>query len=163
MKGGNVKKKKSKGLLSIIAVAAVFVLLSGGCSPKEADVLDTGDFPDPPADQRHEILPIYMAWDGAGGETWEYEFSAEGVIEEGSSPNPPGGMYEDEDGMTIVLDEDPPGGRTIWFQGVSPGDVVVTFTTVDENGKVVDIQKYTIRVYEDMNLALLHSEQESFR
>jgi hypothetical protein len=99
-----------------------------------------------------------MAWDGAGGETWEYAFSAD-IIAEGSEPPPP----PEEEGIIVAPLFEAPGGRKIWFQGLSPGDVVVTFTTKNSKGKVVEIEQYAIRIYEDLKLAVLHKEDSSFR
>jgi len=129
-----------------------------GCGSPAVGTADLDDYPDAPDDQRHERLSIYMAWDGGGGETWDYELSVENVISE-SSPPP---VEEEEDGLILVFDE-LPGGRTLWFEGVTPGDVVLTFTTKNNSGEVVDIQKYVIRVYDDLRLATLHTESNNFR
>ncbi|GHU61433.1 hypothetical protein AGMMS49983_01140 [Clostridia bacterium] len=148
----------------IIALIFALVMCTGllaGCGSPKVASLNPGDYPDPPADERYDVLPVYMAWDGGSGETWAYEFSVDGLLEEGSRPPEPE-PAEDED-FLVVPEDDPPGGRTIWFQGVSPGDVVITFTTKSDKGKVVDIQQYAIRVYEDRSLALLQSEQHDFR
>ncbi|MDL2237299.1 hypothetical protein LJC56_05660 [Christensenellaceae bacterium OttesenSCG-928-K19] len=149
-------KTRAKVIITIVAVLALAAL--AGCGTPKIDVLNPGEYDNPPGDEWADALPIYMAWDGAGGESWEYEFSAEGVVEEGGAPAPP----ESEDG--IVLEEyDPPGGRTVWFYGVSPGDVTITFTTENSNGKVVDIQQYAVRVNDEMQLALLHQQNDNFR
>jgi len=124
------------------------------------EALDPGDYEDVPEDRRLEVLSIYMAWDGAGGETWIYELSAENVVGECGPPPKP---EPAPDGMEIFLDDELPGGRTLWFKGVSPGDVVIAFTTKNEKGKVVDIQQYAVRVYDDLRLALLHAEHNSYR
>jgi len=94
-----------------------------------------------------------MAWNGAGGETWEYTTSAEGVIEEcGPSPKP---APNDDDDMVVFEEDELPGGVTLWFSGAAPGDVDITFTTKNADGKTVYIQKYTIRVFDDLRLAEL--------
>jgi hypothetical protein len=121
------------------------------------------DYPDPPEDQRDETFNVYMAWDGAGGETWDYAFSVDGILEECDQPLPepePGS----EDGDEIVIYEDtPPGGLMVWFRGVSPGDVVVTFTTYDANEEVVAIQQYTVRVFDDLKVAQLDEVIDDYR
>ena len=124
------------------------------------EALKPGDYEDVPEDKRLEALSIYMAWNGAGGETWICEFNTENVVEEcGPPPKPepvPGGME-------IFLDDELPGGRTLWFKGVSQGDVVIAFTTKNEKEKIVDIQQYAVRVYDDLRLALLRAEHNSYR
>jgi hypothetical protein len=172
----NISSSKS---LALIISLFLGMLLFGCDSPydtqTEADESDLSaqvaapnlaDYPDPPEDQWSEALPIYIEWDGAGGETWDYTFSVAGIVEEGSQPPPkPDGVYEDEDGF-LVLDEeefDLPGGRSIWLKGAAPGDVVITFTTENENGEIVYIRQYTIRVDEGLRLALLHEEHDNFR
>jgi len=110
----------------------------------------TDDHPDPPEDQRVESLSIYIAWDG-GSQTWEMAFSEEGVIEECGPPPPP----EDGEDEINFYDDELPGGRTIWFRGVRPGDVKLLFTIVNEDGIVGHAQQYAIRVFDDLTLALL--------
>ena len=141
-----------------LLVGLVPFLSLTGCGASMVKALNLADYPDPPEDQRYELLSIYVAWNGAGGETWTYEVSADDVIEEGSPPPQP-----EDDEFNIYIDEELPGGRTIWFKGVSPGAVELTFTTKDDSGKVVAIQQYAIRVYEDLRLALLHEEYNNFR
>ena len=124
----------------------------------ENDTLNPGDYPDPPENQILEFLSIYIAWNGPGGETWDYEYSAGGIVEECGKPAQP-----EEDDELLFIEDELPGGRTLWFKGVSPGDVVLTFTTQSDSGETVDIQQYAIRVFDDLRLGLLHTEHESFR
>ena len=124
------------------------------------EALNPDDYEDTPEDKRLDVLPIYMAWNGAGGETWTYGLSAENAVEEcGPPPKPKPTPGEIE----IFMEYDPPGGRTLWFKGVSQGDVVIAFPTKNEKGKVVDIQQYAVRVYDDLRLALLRAEHNSYR
>ena len=147
--------KASKILRIVTIVMLAFVLLVGCVSPK-VKALNPGDYPEPPESQRYEVLPIYVAWNGVGSETWTYETNMAYIIREGSKPPQP---IEGD----VIIEDELPGGRTIWFLGISPGDVVVTFTIQDNTGKVVDIRQYAIRVYENLQLALLHYEYNSFR
>jgi len=149
---------KAKIKLVILATMIPLFALPMGCGSPAASTADLDDYPDTPDDQRHERLSIYVAWDGGSGETWDYELSVENVIAE-SSPPP---SVEAEDGV-IFVDDELPGGITLWFEGVTPGDVALTFTTKSDAGEVVDIQKYVIRVYDDLRLAILHTESNSFR
>ena len=150
---------------TIVMILSLIIITITGCGNTNIETIAPDNYPDSPENERHESLSIYMAWDGAGGETWDYELSVTGIIEEGGQPpSAPDGVYEDEDGfLTLDADFDPPGGRSIWFKGVRPGDVVVTFTIINDQEKIVDIQQYTIRVYDDLRLSLLHSESESYR
>jgi hypothetical protein len=161
-RSGRLNMKKN---IKIMLIAASILLLTGCGSPK-VQTLNPGDYPDVSEDKRSEALPIYIEWNGAGGETWEYAFSVDDIIEEGSEPiQQQEEEAEGDDGipLDVPLDYNPPGGRTIWFQGLSPGDVVVTFTTENSKGKVVEIEQYAIRVYDDLKLAILHEEDNSFR
>ena len=126
------------------------------------EMRDFSAYPDPPENQRVEYLSIYMAWDGAGGEYWDYEVSAEGIIEE-SGPPPAPEKIEGDDGIDILVEDELPGGRTLWFVGVSPGDTALTFITRNEGGETVAIQMHIIRVYEDLKIALLHEESSNNR
>jgi hypothetical protein len=153
-------KVRTKAGFAIIAMLTLVAFT--GCSAPQVKALNPGDYADPAEEERAEALPVYIAWDSMGGETWEYTFSVDGVIEEGNEPASPD-PYVDEDGMTVIEEIDAPGGRSVWFYGVSPGDVVVTFTTEDSQGKVVDIQQYAIRVYDNLQLALLHYQYDDFR
>ena len=129
---------------------------------KNVKVLNPADYPDSPDAQRVLVLSIYVAWNGAGGETWAFETSVNGIIEESSAP-PSRKPEQDEDGFIIIEDVLLPGGRDIWFKGTKPGDVVLTIITKSNKGKIVDIQQHAIRVYQDLKLSLLHTETESFR
>ena len=148
-----------KKRLCIVTIILSALLIFAGCSSSAPMVnpLVPSDYPDPPASERLIAQPIYMAWDGINGESWSYEFSKDGIIEECSEPT-----YDPEDENAIEMEE-LPGGRYVWFQGVSPGDVVVTFTTKNAKGKVVSIQQTAFRVFDDLTIALLHSENENFR
>ena len=130
--------------------------LLAGCSASHLAPLNPSDYPNPPQAQRYEALPVYIAWNGLGGESWTYAFSAEDIVKEGSRPRQP----QEEN---VITEDDPPGGRSVWFQGVSPGDTVITFTIRNARGQVKDILQYAIRVYEDLKLALLHAESKHFR
>lgn len=145
-----------------VAITTLALVVFVGCTKPQAEALNPSDYPDPPMEEHVDALPLYIAWDGAGGESWEYKCSPEGIIEEDNEPPRPE-PSADEDGMTIIEEMDPPGGRTVWFYGTAPGDVVIKFTTQNNKGQVVDIQQYAIRVYDDLKLVLLHMEQENFR
>ena len=149
---------KLKTKLAIMAAMIPLFALPMGCGSPAGSAVDADDYPDIPSDQRHERISIYMAWDGGGGETWDYDLSAENVISE-SSPPPP---VDTGDGI-MVFEDELPGGITLWYEGAAPGDVVLTFTTRSSTGEVVGVQKYVIRVYDDLRLAILHSESDSFR
>ena len=143
--------------LVVFTVLIPLLMSPAGCSPPAATPTEPDAYPDAPEDQRHERLSIYIAWDGFN-ETWDYEVSAESVISESGPPS----REEAEDGI-VFEDIELPGGRTLWFKGLSPGDVVLTFTIKTYEGEAVDIQRYTIRVYDDLRLAILHSESTSLR
>jgi hypothetical protein len=51
----------------------------------------------------------------------------------------------------------------LWFRGVAPGDVVATFTTYDANEEVVAIKQFTLRVFDDLKVALLDDEFADYR
>ena len=154
-----IKKVLHLGL--IISILSV-MLLTGCGSSDDIKALDPTDYKDPPEDQWKEVLSIYIAWDGAGGEVWEYEMSEKGIVEECGPPAKPA-AEEEEDLLTIDEGDDPPGGRSVYFRGLSPGDVVITFTTENDSGEVVDVQQYAIRVFDDLRLALLHEERTNLR
>ena len=137
------------------------------------EALVPGDYPDPPAEERYASLPIQMDWNMGGGESWDYEFSVDGIIEEGKVDPSPG---QEAAEPLAEWSYDIEGGRLVWFHGLAPGDVVVTFTTtskpmeVDKKGnyiegeeRVVDIMQCAFRVFDDLTIALLHKERESFR
>ena len=128
-----------------------------GCRSPKVTAINPAGYPNTPQDKRHEALSIYLAWDGGSGETWKYAFSADGVIEQTGKPSQP-----EQEGI-IMADDELPGGLTMWFRGLSPGDVVVVFTTKDNRGKTVAIHQYAVRVYDDLRLSLLHEEFKNFR
>jgi hypothetical protein len=149
-----------KKLMIVLAVTQVFLLLAG-CNSPTVTTLNPERYPDPPEEERYEALPIYIAWDMMGGETWTYEISPDGILEEGSQPPK---QPEPETGEEILdEDYDPPGGRSVWFVGVSPGDAVVMFTTKSDKDEVVNIRQCAVRVYDDLTLALLHDEVDNSR
>jgi hypothetical protein len=149
--------------IAVFAIMAMLALVAfTGCGVPKVEALNPGDYADPAQEEWVDALPIYIAWDAMGGETWEYEFSVDGVIEEGSQPALPEPNV-DEDGMTVIEEFDAPGGRSVWFYGVSPGDVVVTFTTKSSGGKVVGIQQSAVRVHDDLKLAYLEYQYDDFR
>jgi hypothetical protein len=117
------------------------------------------DYSDSPEERWREVLPIYAAWNGFD-EHCTFHFDKQGIIEEGNPPPRP----QATDGETVLLpEEDPPGGRTFWFRGLSPGDAVITFTTKKHSGKVVYVRQYAIRVHPGLRLDLLHEEHTDFR
>ena len=128
-----------------------------GCRSPKVTAINPSDYPNVPQEKRQEALSIYVAWDGGGGETWKHAFSADGIIVRTGKPPQP-----EQDGF-VMADDELPGGLTMWFRGVSPGDVVVVFTTKDNRGKTVAVHQYAIRVYDDLKLSLLHEELKSFR
>jgi len=115
-----------------------------------------GEYADPAQSGRHERLPLYIAFNG-GVEFFRYKYGWDGLIEETGPPSPtPGSGY-------VYEDEFAPGGATLWFRGVEPGNVVLTFITEDLDGRVVALKHIAVRVYDDMRLAVLHEEHISYR
>ena len=146
---------RNKNIWAVILFGVVFMaLFITACSNAPSA--------DPPENQRLEYLPVYIAWDGAGGESWDYEVSVEGIIEE-SGPPPVSESIEGDDAIDIFVDDEMPGGRILWFIGVSPGDTTLTFTTKNEGGETVGTQTYAIRVYKDLKIALLNEESTDNR
>lgn len=141
--------------MRVIIVMLTAVLLAG-CACRNLATLNPGDYPDPPQVQRHEVVSIYIAWNGVGGETWTPAFSAKGIMEECG----PSRQAQEEN---VIVEHEMPGGRTLWFRGVSPGELVVTFTIRNTKGKIMHIQQHAVRVYEDLKLAMLHTELRHFR
>lgn len=148
-------KKAAVALLSVVA------LVCAGCGKAAPAPTSTAHLPDPPEDEWLYELPIYWAWNmmPEAKEGWDYTFSREGVVEEGRRDAPATG----QEGDGVLEDLEAPGGRTVYFRGVAPGDVVITFTTKQNGKKVLDVNHYTVRVYEDLRLALLDTEHHSYR
>ena len=136
--------------LTIAVLACLLFWSLSGCEPSKKDN-------DPDEDKRYEALSVYIAWNGAGGETMSYDFSGEGVIKEGDPPERP-----EEDGTTFFEDE-LPGGRTFWFRGVSKGDATATFTIKNDAEETVYIYEYVFRVHDDLSLTLLREDQNDLR
>ena len=149
--------KKRIGIAIIIFSVLIALAGCNGNTPK-VDPLVPGDYPDPPAEEILDAQCVYVSWDGANSESIGYELSATGIIEEGGGPTAP--ASEDEEAIEST---EASKGIDIWFHGVSPGEVVVTFTTKNEEGKVVGIQQTAFRVYDDLTIANLHTEGESYR
>jgi hypothetical protein len=72
-------------------------------------VADETKYPDPPKEHRHEVLPIYVAWNGTGGETWSYVVSVDSIMEESAPPPKPAAA---EDPIPLNQIVRPPGASS---------------------------------------------------
>ena len=139
-----------------VLLVMLTVVLPAGCASRNCATLNPGAYPDPPPMHRHEVVSIYIEWNSLGGEYWTQAFSAKGIVEE---CGPPRRAREEN----VIAEDEMPGGRTLWFRGLSPGDLVMMFTIRNAKGEIMHIRQYAVRVYEDLKLALLHAESRHFR
>ena len=123
-------------------------------------------YPDPPESDRAYTLSIYWAFNTGGSEYPGYAFSTDGIMEAGVREDPgapmpaPGGL------SGIILDEDAPplGGIDYDFRGAAPGEVTLTVTAHDsESDRLMSERVYSIRVYDDLRLAVLDETQTDYR
>jgi hypothetical protein len=139
----------------------LMITIMASCAKTASDTGTSADHTDPPKSERVTALRIYMAWNGADGESIDYSFDKEGIAEETSRPvNTPESGEEDE---IVTEDLDAPGGRNFWFKGVIPGDVELLFTVTGEAGKTVYEERYAIRVYDDLTLAVISKNTADIR
>jgi hypothetical protein len=139
----------------------LMIIIMASCTKTASDAGTSVEHTDPPKSERVEALSIYMAWNGAGGESIDYSFYKEGVIEETSRPVNTSESGEED--VIAIEDLDAPGGRNFWFKGVIPGDVEMLFTVTSEAGKTVYEERYAIRVYDDLTLAVISKNTADMR
>lgn len=144
---------------------AVFLFCS--CAGAEANEVDEMQYQDPPETEWLYTLRVYWEWNtGDFEEHPGYVLDQEGILEEGFRADP--AIVEqrtklETEGVEIIhADDPPPGGAYFDFCGVAPGDVTLKMQTT-KNGKLLDECTYTIRVYDDLRLAVLDCEHISYR
>lgn len=133
------------------------------CASAESSETDENQYTDPPESEWVYTLRVYWEWNtGDYEESPGYILEPEGIIEEGIRENPNTPEPENEDEILITALDPPLGGAFFDFRGVTPGDVVLKMQTTKQD-KLLDERTYTIRVYDDLRLAVLDCVDVSYR